>query len=455
MAATGLAMESSDTCPETIINQASSSENSGGIIANDSERNRSRKSSRNPGEKRTRKRSISPVPSSRQKMHKSATEQPPLISTSPPSATNYFGAEHAQSGAHCMSFPSHGGPANSRELSWLPPSETTLQSQMRQNQLMLTQLSQSVTLLNNRLSSLEPRCETVSHCPSSDEDSADEQSFLAAGDTLLHDVDDRSPQNSGENPIIAQDVDDLFHHEEQFYEATEPTGPTVSDRVAKVLNSGWRTKVTEDMTKSVTEKYHRPLNCSNLTVPKVNTELWPKLKGSSRSCDIKMQQTQSLVMKAAIPLAQLLDKISSSSAGISNDKRDCAVLALDSLRLLCFANAHINQRRRELLKPDVQEQYRQLFSHSNPVTDYLLGDDLEKQVKTINEVSKVGSRVSGKYPYGQQQYGQQRPRHMFKIQGRSSNNRLPFLGRGHSRHQNPYRKRDPKGKPVATPRLNQ
>jgi len=53
----------------------------------------------------------------------------------------------------------------------------------------------------------------------------------------------------------------------------------------------------------------------------------------------------------------------------------------------------INLSGRELIRPDLNEQYKQLCSSQ---TQFSFGDDLPKAVKEISETNKVSQRVS--YP---------------------------------------------------------
>ena len=56
----------------------------------------------------------------------------------------------------------------------------------------------------------------------------------------------------------------------------------------------------------------------------------------------------------------------------------------------------LNQRRRELMKPDLHSDYKHLCSSNSSVTipDQLFGDDLGKEVKELIEVNLVGKKVA-------------------------------------------------------------
>ena len=68
--------------------------------------------------------------------------------------------------------------------------------------------------------------------------------------------------------------------------------------------------------------------------------------------------------------------------------------ATDALALFANANSELPQRRRELIKPDLHDEYKHLCSSSLAITDQLFGDDLPNQVKELTEVNGVGKKLS-------------------------------------------------------------
>ena len=67
--------------------------------------------------------------------------------------------------------------------------------------------------------------------------------------------------------------------------------------------------------------------------------------------------------------------------------------ATDALALFANANRELNQRRRELKKPDLHDEYKHLCSSSPAITDQLFGDDLPKQGKEMTEINCVGKKL--------------------------------------------------------------
>jgi len=68
--------------------------------------------------------------------------------------------------------------------------------------------------------------------------------------------------------------------------------------------------------------------------------------------------------------------------------------ATDAFALI--ANANLELRRQELMKPDLNSDYKHLCpsSLSVTITDQLFGDDLAKEVKELTEVNHVGKKVA-------------------------------------------------------------
>jgi len=81
-----------------------------------------------------------------------------------------------------------------------------------------------------------------------------------------------------------------------------------------------------------------------------------------------------------IPVIKIADKLlemNSNSKPVSeSDMSAFLQLSLDSFVLLGHLINEVNLKRRELIKPDLNEQFRQLRTSQTPVTKLLFGDDL-------------------------------------------------------------------------------
>ena len=65
----------------------------------------------------------------------------------------------------------------------------------------------------------------------------------------------------------------------------------------------------------------------------------------------------------------------------------------NALTCLGYASYQASMRRREFLKPELSKNFRSLCSSSSPLTKYLFGDDLSKQVDEIAKANKITFKV--------------------------------------------------------------
>ena len=54
--------------------------------------------------------------------------------------------------------------------------------------------------------------------------------------------------------------------------------------------------------------------------------------------------------------------------------------------MLAYAHRDVSNVRRQLLKTNVTEKYKQLCNDSTPIKDNLLGEEFEKQIKALDEM---------------------------------------------------------------------
>ena len=170
----------------------------------------------------------------------------------------------------------------------------------------------------------------------------------------------------------------------------------MGNKLAAMLNKMARSKLSEEKLKEKLNKYSRPQNCENLVGAKVNPEIWSKIRPETRSHDLKMQKIQNTILKAITPLAELSDSLLNLKS--KNDVFDTAKAVrqiLDSVALLTHANCDIIQRRRELIRPDLNKLYQQICAEHVSFTGFLFGDDLPQKIQDINMTNRVGQKLSG------------------------------------------------------------
>jgi hypothetical protein len=175
-----------------------------------------------------------------------------------------------------------------------------------------------------------------------------------------------------------------------------------------------------------------PQNCEKFTVPKVNKGIWSSLQRKAKDQDLKLQQIQSIMCKTFYPLAHLMDKLLKSQSKRQSlsgaDLNDCLTLCNDTFKLLQLGFTEMSQRRRLSLKPELANEYKALCSSEIPVSDYLFGDDLEKQIREITDAKKVSRKITEKNNQGQRFSPYKRNQHGYNKQTtyKPSNGRYNF-----------------------------
>ena len=193
-----------------------------------------------------------------------------------------------------------------------------------------------------------------------------------------------------DNETEASDLRKSLQNLAKELERNEAVGPNVDDTLSKIVNLGIRSVIDRKKSKELCETYVRPENCSGLVVPKINKELWntSSLAKVIKDEDKEYQLAQRYVNQGMIPLVQLVENMLTETNMDKNFK-----LAKDALQLLTYAHRDMSNLRRQRIKTVVTEKYRPLCNESTPLTENLLGDELEKQIKTMDEMQKVGKGV--------------------------------------------------------------
>ena len=94
----------------------------------------------------------------------------------------------------------------------------------------------------------------------------------------------------------------------------------------------------------------------------------------------EFQKVQKSLIKGIIVVVSEVNKLMGNSE-IQKEETVCALM--DGVLLLANANQELKHQQRELMRPQLNTNYRHLCSPSNPVTAELFGDDLPKAVKDI------------------------------------------------------------------------
>jgi len=258
-------------------------------------------------------------------------------------------------------------------------------------------------------------------------------------DNERHDLLDGLDQVSDSD---ADETDTFMEDLQQFFETGDSTAPDLETKMATIVNTSLRASVGEQKINDLCDRLLRPKNCDGLIVPKVNQEIWARLQRFTRNRDLAMQKIQSYMAKAMIPMLKAMQEMREViKSGRGNTSRTTLptaqwlTMTSESFRVMALGFVKITNQRKEMIRPDLSENYRQLCSDQNKVTSFLFGDDLGKKIKEIEDSERVGNRVSqqsrDQHFYGRGQNREQQPTHRttnYKGNSNYAGGKKNFLG---------------------------
>ena len=170
--------------------------------------------------------------------------------------------------------------------------------------------------------------------------------------------------------------------------------------------------ISKDKLKDKLENYKRPKNCDMLSTTKLTPEIWRQMSSGSPSFDLRIQRAQQSLIKGLIPIIDCFQTLLKVKSNLNDASKQSSVsdetvnhmtsLLGDSLTLISNANFELNLRHRELIKPEHHRDFMPLCS-SAPITTFLLGDDLNSQIRNLQQANRIGSMVNWK-PYGSREF---------------------------------------------------
>lgn len=119
---------------------------------------------------------------------------------------------------------------------------------------------------------------------------------------MLYDAKDKGG-NINNDCLTQATKEDLLDSIANDLNAEEHTDKDVSDKLAKLVNKCWSEKLTADKLSEKLKKYSRPGNLQNLTVPRVNPEIWANMNHTGKQADIRAANTQNIFSKMGSILA--------------------------------------------------------------------------------------------------------------------------------------------------------
>ncbi len=101
--------------------------------------------------------------------------------------------------------------------------------------------------------------------------------------------------------------DPLLEEIAQAMNDEEKAAPKIAEKLAKIINSRWLTKLNDDT-------HLRPVNCDRLVTSKVNPEIWGRLDRETRNKDLKLSYLQTNLAAVGNTVSQATDMLLTARA---------------------------------------------------------------------------------------------------------------------------------------------
>ena len=170
-------------------------------------------------------------------------------------------------------------------------------------------------------------------------------------------------------------------------------GESLDDAIAEVVENLLKSGVDTSKLEAILAKYKAPKNCQMLMPVRVNQGIWSVLSTAARTEDAKLQKQQTTIVKALTATSSAANDVHAlmeNGTPLANTLEKLA----DAIAMLAAINRDINMKRRTLIKPELNENYRHLCAPTVPITSQLFGDDVQERIKQQGETNKAFQQIA-------------------------------------------------------------
>ena len=192
--------------------------------------------------------------------------------------------------------------------------------------------------------------------------------------------------------------------------------PAVSPKLAELVNSWMCVAPKREHIKEMFANALVPENVESLLPVKINEALYVRLPFKAKFNDQRLRGINTFFSRGVGPLLSAIDKLMQAEGLLNTTKSattvDKTVLTIDdfkidlkqvrvwlgnALHILAVGNSVVLLKRRNLLKPYLDQKFHGLLKPSNPVSQELLGPDLEQKIAEGTRVSEASKKLTAPF----------------------------------------------------------
>ena len=190
--------------------------------------------------------------------------------------------------------------------------------------------------------------------------------------------------------------------------------PSVSPKLAEIVNNSLRVPPKREKIKEMFRSALLPENVEGLQPVKINEVLYQRFPFKAKLNDQKLRGINTYFSCGIAPGLCALDVLMKLECILSSEKLPCVKLEKgciklddwtldvrqirtwlgDAMKILSVVNSIVISKHRSGLRPFLDVKFHHLLKPTNPVTQDLLGPDLEQKILDGTRASEVGCKLS-------------------------------------------------------------
>ena len=144
---------------------------------------------------------------------------------------------------------------------------------------------------------------------------------------------------------------------------------------------------------------------ARLIAPKVNPKKWGRFDHHAMGKDLNLSNLQATLTKVGNITARTADMLlKARSENIPPDIEAMIRMSTDAVALLGYVSFEIAQRRRHVIRPNLNKDYATLCASHVLITSMLFGDELQAQINHIRASNKISDTTGSSTFAGKRQY---------------------------------------------------
>eukprot|EP00794_Sanderia_malayensis_P001966 gene1966-2237_t len=144
---------------------------------------------------------------------------------------------------------------------------------------------------------------------------------------------------------------------------SDVTGPPILEHLANIVDAKFTAEFDIDKRKEILDKYKVPKYCNSLFTPKCNPEIWGKLPSFVGRNDVRASTQQDTLLRVTGAISSSIEDLLKACEEKQTPENKAIIAKLfDAIAILGHFNNELSFKRREALKPNLSNEFKQTKS---------------------------------------------------------------------------------------------